>query len=209
MIFYDCTTAPSPRRARMFIAEKGLKPEIRQIDLAKGEHLSDAFRSVNPSATVPVLITDSGLALTENNGIVSYIEAEHPGPALLGETAEQKGLVAQWNALAEQRGGQPIAEALRNGNPAMKGRALTGPVNFEQIPALAERGLQRVGLYFDLLEERLSETPYLAGETFTWADISAYVFADFARVVRMRIPEGHAATRAWFDRIAERPSASA
>ena len=209
MIFYDCATAPSPRRARMFIAEKGLTPEIRQINLGKGEHLADSFRAVNPDATVPVLITDDGLTLTENNGIVSYLEARHPSPPLMGDTPEQKGLVAQWNALVEQRGGQPIAEALRNGNPAMKGRALTGPVDFEQIPALAERGMQRVGLYFDLLERRLSETPYLAGGNFTWADISAYVFADFARVIRMRIPEENTATRDWFERIAARPSGTA
>ena len=209
MIFYDCATAPSPRRARMFIAEKGLTPEIRHINLGKGEHLSDSFRAVNPDATVPVLVTDEGLTLTENNGIVSYLEGRYPSPPLMGETPEQKGLVAQWNALVEQRGGQPIAEALRNGNPAMKGRALAGPVDFEQIPALAERGMQRVGLYFDLLEKRLSETPYLAGENFTWADISAYVFADFARVIRMRIPEENTATRDWFERIAARPSGTA
>ena len=90
-----------------------------------------------------------------------------------------------------------------------EGRALAGPVDFEQIPALAERGMQRVGLYFDLLEKRLSETPYLAGENFTWADISAYVFADFARVIRMRIPEENTATRDWFERIAARPSGTA
>lgn len=112
-----------------------------------------------------------------------------------------------WNAIVEQQGGLPIAEVLRNSNPHMKDRAIPGPVNHAQIPALAERGLLRVAGFFDLLEERLTQSPYLAGAQFTLADITGFVMVDFARVIRQRIPEGHAATQDWFDRIKARPSA--
>lgn len=209
MKFYDCSTAPNPRRARMFIIEKGLEIETQDIALGKGEQLSPAFLAVNPRATVPVLITESGATLTENLGIAAYLEAHCPEPPLMGRTPDEKGAVLMWNAICEIQGGLPIGEALRNSSPAMKGRALPGQRNIEQIPALAERGLLRTDDFFDLLEQRLSESPYLAGNDFTLADITGYVFVSFARIVKKTIPEGNSATRRWYDAISARPSAQA
>lgn len=208
MIFYDCSTAPNPRRARMFIAEKGLEIETRDISIAKGEQLTADFRAINPRATVPVLVAEDGTTLTENLGIAAYLEARFPEPPLMGETPAEKGAVLDWNARVEQQGGLPIAEALRNSNPHMKGRAIPGPVDFEQIPELAERGLKRIPLFFDMLEDRLQETPWLAGDRFTLADITGFVMVDFARIVKQRLPETHGAARDWFDRIKARPSAA-
>lgn len=208
MIFYDCSTAPNPRRARMFIAEKGLEIETRDISIARGEQLSQEFLGVNPRGTIPVLVTDDGTVLAENLGIAAYLEAAFPEPPLMGVTPEEKGLVMMWNAIVEQQGGMPIAEVLRNTNPHMKGRAIPGPLDFEQIPELAERGRARVGFFFDQLEERLQHSPWLAGERFSLADITGFVFVDFARVIRTRIPEGNSATLDWFDRIKARPSAA-
>ncbi len=208
MLFYDCATAPSPRRARMFIAEKGLDIETRQISLADGAQLSPDFLAINPRATVPVLVTEGGQVLTENIAIAAYLEALHPEPPLMGSDPEEKAAVLMWNAIAETQGAQPVAEALRNGNPRMKGRALPGPTDYEQIPALAERGMQRVAAFFDLLEARLQDSPFLALERFTLADITAFVFVDFARVIRARIPEGNLATLTWFENVKARPSAA-
>ncbi|MCF3593273.1 glutathione S-transferase [Rhodobacteraceae bacterium LMO-12] len=208
MLFYDCSTAPSPRRARMFIAEKGLEVETREVSIAKSEQLSADFLKVNPRATVPVLITDEGATLTENIAIATYLEATHPEPALMGQTPVEKAEVMMWNAIAEAQGGMPVAEVLRNSHPAMKGRALPGPLNLDQIPKLVARGQQRVDAFFALLEDRLSQSPWLAGETFSLADITAFVFVDFARVIKARIPEGNTATKAWYDSIRARPSAA-
>ncbi|WP_050603073.1 glutathione S-transferase family protein [Ruegeria sp. 6PALISEP08] len=207
MIFYDCSTAPNPRRARMFIAEKGLEVETREISIAEGAQLSGAFRSVNPHATVPVLVTDDGTVLTENLGIATYLEARCPEPPLMGRTPDEKGLVLMWNAIVEQQGGAPVAETLRNSHPAFKDRAIPGPSNYVQIPELAQRGKDRVARFFDLLEARLTESRFIAADGFTLADISTFVFVDFARVIKMRIPEGNAATIAWFENIQSRPSA--
>lgn len=100
----------------------------------------------------------------------------------------------------------PVAEVLRNTHPAFENRAIPGPVNLPQIPALAERGQARLGRFFDVLEDRLNGRRFLATEDFTFADISAFVFVDFARVIKMRIPEQNKATQAWFERIKDRPS---
>lgn len=209
MIFFDCSTAPNPRRARMVLAEKGLRVEIREISIAGGEQLRPEFRAINPQAMVPALVLDDGTLLTENLGIAAYLEALEPEPPLLGRDAREKGLVMMWTAIVEQQGGLPIAEALRNAHPAFENRAVPGPVDCPQIPQLAERGRMRALAFLDLLEERLAEVPYLAGEQFSFADITAFVFVDFARVIKMRVPEAHGATRDWQARIAARPSASA
>lgn len=208
MKFYDCATAPNPRRARIFIAEKGLTPESHEVSIAEGAQLSRDFLEVNPRATIPVLVTDDGTTLTENIGIAAYLEAAYPEPPLMGRTPEEKGLVLMWNAIAEQQGGQPVAEALRNGNPRMKDRAIPGTVNYAQIPELAERGMARATAFFGSLEERLSASPYLATDHFTLADITAFVFVEFARVVKLRIPEDNPATLDWHARISARPSAA-
>lgn len=205
--FYDCSTAPNPRRARMFIAEKGLTIETQDISIAKGEQLRPEFLAVNPSGTIPVLVTDTGTVLTENLGIAAYLEARYPERPLMGNTPDEKGMIMMWHSIAEQQGGVAVAEALRNANPHFKDRAIPGPVNFPQIPALAERGLARIDLFWELLERRLQDTPWIAGESFSFADISAFVFADFARVVKKRIPEENLASRRWYDAIRARPSA--
>ncbi len=207
MLFYDCSTAPNPRRARMFIAEKGLQIETRDISIAKGEQLGDAFKAVNPNATLPVLVTDEGTVLAENLGIAAYLEARFPAPPLMGRTPDEQGLVLMWNSIVEQQGGLPIAETLRNTHPAFANRAIPGPENHVQIPELAQRGAARVGQFFDLLEMRLTDSRYLAGPEFTLADITAFVFVDFARVIKQRIPQENLATLAWFETVAARASA--
>lgn len=208
MIFYDCSTAPSPRRARMIIAEKGLSPEVRQVSIADGDQLKPDFLAVNPMGTVPVLVTDDGATITENVGIANYLEAAFPEPPLMGRTPVEKGQVARWNAIVEQQGGAPIAEAFRNSNPHMKGRAITGPRNHDQIPELAERSFRRVADFFDLLEGQLGKSPYVATDAFSFADITCFVMVDFARVIRTRIPDTNTATQDWFERVKARPSAS-
>ena len=85
---YDCATAPSPRRARIFLAEKGVPYETVQIDLRSGEQMGEAYRKVNPQCTVPALRTEEGSLLTDNAAIAAYLEARYPEPPLLGRTPQ-------------------------------------------------------------------------------------------------------------------------
>ena len=75
---YDCATAPSPRRARILLAEKGIAHHTVQVDLRRGEQLGAAYRLINSQCTVPALRTDEGLMLTDNPGIAAYLEARFP-----------------------------------------------------------------------------------------------------------------------------------
>lgn len=204
--FYDCPTAPSPRRARVVLAEKSIPHEVVAIDLARGEQLGEAYRAINPGCTVPALRLDDGTVLTDNAGIAAWAEAAYPAPPLLGTTPLEKALVASWNARIEIEGFMAVAEALRNSAPAMKDRALPGPVNYAQIPELAERGRARLAAFIDMLDARLAGRDFVAIDGFSLADISAVVVVDFARIVRIRPGEHHGALLRWRARMGERPS---
>jgi glutathione S-transferase len=208
MTLHDCSTAPSPRRARIVLAEKGVVHETVQVDLRAGEQLGVAFRRVNPACTVPVLQTDDGLTLTDNAAIAAYLEARFPEPALFGSTPAQKAEVASWNWRVEFEGLLAIAEAMRNSAPAMADRALPGPVNYPQIPELAQRGQARVQQFFVDLDRRLAGRGFVAGDRFSIADITAVVAVDFARVVKVRPGEQHPNLQRWRAAMALRPSMS-
>ncbi|SFB75913.1 glutathione S-transferase [Polaromonas sp. OV174] len=206
--FYDCATAPSPRRARILLAEKGVAHETVAVDLRSGEQLGEAYRQVNPQGTVPALRTEQGLVLTDNAAIAAWLEARYPHPPLLGQSPEEKAEVTSWNWRVEFEGLLPIADALRNSSPAMANRALPGVVNYPQIPELAQRGLARVEQFFDMLNQRLAGREFIATERFSVADISAVVAVDFARVVKRKPGEQHAELLRWRAAMAGRPSMS-
>ena len=203
---YDCGTAPSPRRARILLAEKGIAHEAVHVDLKAGEQFGEAYRLINPQCTVPALRTEEGAVLADNAAITAYLEARFPEPPLLGTTPLQKAQVASWNWRAECEGLLAIAEALRNGSPAMANRALPGPVDYAQIPELAQRGVARVRQFFATLDAQLAAHAFVAGDTFSIADITAVVAVDFARVVKVKPDEGHPHLLRWRADMALRPA---
>jgi glutathione S-transferase len=203
---YDCTTAPSPRRARILLAEKGVAHATVQVDLRTNEQLGDAYKQVNPQCTVPALQTGEGPLLTDNAAIAAWLEARFPEPPLMGRTPAEKAEVASWNWRIEFDGLLPIAEALRNSSPAMANRALPGPVDYAQIPALAERGRARVQQFFDALNDHLAGRDFIATDSFSIADITAVVAVDFARVVRLKPGDQHPHLQRWRLAMGQRPS---
>ena len=208
IILYDCATAPSPRRARILLAEKGIAHETVQVDLVRGEQLGAAYREINPQCTVPALRTEEDGLLTDNAAIAAWLEARYPEPPLLGLTPAEKAEIASWNWRVEFEGLLAIAETLRNGSPAMADRALPGPVNYAQIPELAQRGQARVQHFFETLNERLAGREFIATDRFSIADITAVVAVDFARVVRVKPGERHPELLRWRAAMAQRPSMS-
>lgn len=209
MKFYDCATAPSPRRVRIFLAEKGISVPTVQIDLRNNEQLTPAFLAVNPDATVPALELDDGTRINDAIGICIYFEAIHPRPPLMGANAEDKGVVAAWQREVERNGFYAVMEAFRNSTPGLKGRALPGPHDYEQIPALAERGRLRVAHFHEQMNARLAQSEFIAGLRYTVADITALVTIDFAGRARLPLPESCDHVRRWHSQVSARPSAKA
>ncbi|MCG8490051.1 MAG: glutathione S-transferase family protein [Sneathiellales bacterium] len=208
MKFYDCSTAPSSRFVRMFIAEKGLDVETIEVDLRNHEHLSEEFRSINPYCTVPVLETEEGTRYTSTQGCWRYLEEKFPEPPLMGRDIEEKARIADLIWRTDIDGFFAVAEGLRNKARGMKDRAITGPNNYAQIPELSDRGMARTAVFMQSLEGILGENDFMAGNSFSAADIMVFVTIGFASWIKIPIPEDAEKTNAWYKRISERKSAS-
>jgi glutathione S-transferase len=209
MKLYDYAPAPNPRRVRMFLAEKGIAVPTVEVDLRANAQFTPDFRAINPDCTVPVLELDDGTRLADVMAICVYFEGLRPEPALMGSGPLGCATVTAWQREVERDGFFAVAEALRNSSPAFKGRALPGADDYEQIPGLVERGRARVGKFFQTLDARLAAHEFVAGEAFSIADITAVVAVDFARWIRLAVPEDLSHLRRWHAEISARPSAKA
>jgi glutathione S-transferase len=207
---YQSAGSPNSRRVRIFLAEKGLEIPLIPVDLGKGEQHTEAYRAINPRRVVPTLVLEDGTAIGEVPAILRYIEEIHPQTPLHGETAKERALTTMWERRVEQEGFASVMEAIRNTSTGLKGRAIAGPHDYDQIPALAERSRQRVKNFFADLDARLQQVPFVAGERYSIADITAMVTVDFAaKAINFAVPAEHAALKRWYDQVSKRPSATA
>ena len=209
MKFYDFSMAPSPRKVRMLIQEKGLDIPTEQIDLRSKQQFTDEFRQINPNCTVPVLQLDDGKIICESEAICRYLEELHPEPALFGSSAWEKAQVNEWSRRIELDGYLAVAEAFRNRGSFYKDRAIPGTLPVEQIPDLIQRGTKRVKHFYTQLDQELEQqsSQWLAGEQFSMADIMAYIVIDFSKRLELQPEPGLGALHAWYQRVAQRPSA--
>ena len=209
-VLYESKGSPNARRVRIFIAEKGIDIPMTPVDLGAKEQFSEAYRAINPRSQVPALALADGTVITEVLAIWRYLEEAYPQSPLLGTTATSKALVAMWERRAELDGFAPVMEGVRNAVAGLKGRALSGPHAYEQIPELVERSKQRVANFYTDFNERLETVQFVAGNEFSAADITTLVTVDFAtNALKMPIPAEHTAFRRWYDEVSARPSASA
>jgi glutathione S-transferase len=209
MKLYDYAFAPNPRRVRIFLAEKGIALPTIQVDLRANEQFSPTFRVVNPDCTVPVLEFDDGARIADVMAICVYFETLRPEPPLMGVGAQDRANVTAWQRRVERDGFFAVAEAFRNSTPAFKGRALPGVDDYEQIPGLVERGRARVAKFFRVLDACLADREFVAGTQYSIADITALVAVDFARWIKLAVPDECSHLRRWYGTVSARPSAKA
>ena len=209
MKFYDCATAPSPRRVRIFAAEKEIRLPTVQVHLRDGEQFTEAFRAINPDCTVPALVLDDGTVIADAVAICGYLEELHPDPPLIGATSQERAVVIALNRQIERDGFFAAMEAFRNVAKGLKGRALPGPHDYEQIPELAERGRTRLENFYRAMDARLADREFVAGSRYTIADISTLVLTDFAGWAKLKPPDACANLGRWYAAVSTRPSARA
>ena len=201
MKLYTYDPAPNPRRLQMFIDYKGIEIDTVQVDMMKAEQLGDDYRAINPLGTVPALVLDDGSVLTEVNGACLYLEHQYPARPLMGASGLEQARVVSWDHLLFMAVFQPVAEIFRNGNPAFAGRALPGPVDLEQIPELVERGKIRLAEGFRMVDSALADSPFLAGDAFSLADIDLMIVCEFAGwAAKTEVPAECANIHAWLPR---------
>lgn len=203
MKLLDGPYAPNPRRVRIFLAEKGVSVPTEPIDILKMEQKSDQFTQMNPMQRVPVLILDDGTAISESVAICRYFEALHPQPPLFGVGALEQALVEMWNRRMELDLLAAIAAVFRHTHPAMK------ELEVPQLAPWAEVNRAKVARLLGWLNEELANRPFIAGDRFTIADITAQVAVDFMKPARLAIPEDATHLRRWHAEVSARPSAKA
>ncbi|MBN7796658.1 glutathione S-transferase family protein [Parahaliea mediterranea] len=203
MKLFTFDPAPNPKRLQLFIDYKGIHLDTTQVDLMAKEQLEPEFRAVNPAGTVPALVLDDGTVLTEVIGACVYLEEQYPEKPLLGTTALERAQVFSWDHRLFNTCLGAVAEILRNGNPAFAGRALPGPLEIPQIPELVERGRLRLAPAFKAADAALADSPFLAGDSVSLADIDLLVSIEFAGWVKESVPEGCDNIQAWLPRAKE------
>ncbi len=209
MKLYDMKDAPNPRRVRVFLAEKGIKLDTVQIDIMGGENLQEDYLAVNPRGVLPTLQLDNGSIIDEAAAICRYFEDTHPAPPLFGDTPQSKAAVESWIRQIETDAFTPAADVLRNTNPVFENRSVPGTSDTPQVPALAERGVQRIQGFYARLDQHLATSSYVAHNCFTAADITAMCAIDFAEFVGVEVPAELVRLAEWRTRVSARPSAAA
>lgn len=189
MHLYNFASAPNPRRLVMFMNYKGIEIPTTHVDMASNAHREPDFLAINPEGTLPALVTDEGVLLTEVIGICDYLEALYPQKPLMGRTALERALVLSWDHRIYLSLFEAFAEMLRNTSPRFAHRALPGAIDVEQIPELADRGRHRFREALRLMDAELGEGPFLCGDSITLADIDLLAVLEVASWVKQSLPE--------------------
>lgn len=163
------------------MAEKGIECEIEQVNIVKGENLSDDFLVINPRGLLPVLVLDDGTILTESVAICFYLESIYPDPPLMGRTPIEIAHITARQREMEFDGLLPAAEVFRNSYPGFAKRGIGGNVGeVDAIPAFADRGRASLLRWYHGLDEHLANDQFIVDDKFTNADIAALCALDFA-----------------------------
>jgi glutathione S-transferase len=202
MILHDLAAGMHPRRVRIFLAEKGISIERREVDAAGGANATPDFLRLNPLGKLPVLELDDGTAIAESLAICRYLEALNPDPPLMGRTAREVADIEMWTLRMDHELSQMIALAFIQSSDFYRGR-------IEQIPEVASWARGRALETMNWLNHELSGRRHIAGEDYTIADIVAQSAFVLGKAVGLRIPPDMTNLSRWFAEVTARPTARA
>ena len=183
MKLYDSGLAPNPRRTRIFLAEKGIDLPSEQVDMMAMQHKTPEYTAINPLQRMPALVLDDGTVITESIAICRYFEALQPEPPLFGVGAKEIALIEMWNRRCELNFMANVANVFRHLHPAMK------ELEVPQVAEWGEANKPRVIWFLELLDRELAERPFVAGDRFSVADITALVAYDFMKPSKLAVPD--------------------
>lgn len=203
MKLYDSRRAPNPRRVRWFMAEKGIEDvEIVEVDIFAGEHRTPDYLARTGLPNVPALEMDNGTTITESVAICRYLESVYPEPNLFGVDPRETAIIEMWARRAEMLVATPLMLTVRHSHPALAAIETQIPEVAASNRAAAEKGIR-------VLDRRLAESSFIAGDRVTIADILAVTGIDFARMARFRPDPELANVKRWLDEMNARPAAKA
>lgn len=202
MKLYLSALAPNPDRVRLFLQEKGVMDQldVTNVDLMKGEHRSGDYKTVSPFSQVPALVLDDGTALTESRAICTFLEGEFPNPNLMGETPKERAIIEMWDRRVELLYLMSVAQWFRHGHPAAI--ALENP-QVAEWSKINEWRARKIAEFFD---SRLGESPFVAGERFTVADITLFIAMGFGKIMKFEGWKDRPNLTRWMEWMQARPA---
>jgi len=202
MILHDLAAGMSPRRVRIFLAEKGISIERREVDAAGGANSTPDFLRLNPLGKLPVLELDDGTSIAESLAICRYLETLNPDPPLMGRTPREVADIEMWTLRMDHELSQMIALSFVHSSDFYRGR-------IEQIPEVASWARGRALQTMAWLDGELAERRHIAGDGYTLADIVAQCAFVLGKAVGLRIAPDMTNLSRWFTEVTARPTARA
>lgn len=185
------------------MAEKGIEDvEIVDIDIFGGQHRQPDYLAKAGLPNVPALEIDDATTITESVAICRYLESVHPEPNLFGRDPRETAVIEMWTRRAEMLLSTPLMMAVRHGHPALAAIET-------QVPEIAETNRKAAERALKVFDRRLAESPFIAADRVTMADIIAVTGIDFARMVRFRPDAELAHVNRWLAEMNARPAAKA
>src|ERR1700687_5897322 len=182
MKLYDSRHAPNPRRARIFLAEKGITLPTEQVDIMALQHKRPEYTAIYPLQRLPALVLDDGTVITESMAICRYFERLRPEPPLFGRGDREEALVEMWNRRLELNLYEAVSAVFRHLHPAMRQME-------NQIPEWGEANKPRVIGFLALLDRELADRLYVVGDHYSVADITGLGAVDFMKVAKLQPPQ--------------------
>lgn len=195
--------APNPRRVRIFLAEKGITVAFEERNLMENDLKTEEFTKLNPMQRVPVLVLDDGTTVAETVAICRYFEVLNPDPSLFGQSALDQATIEMWQRRVELGLLFNVAQVFRHLNPKM---------SHLEVPQVAEWGhanKPKVEEALLILDQQLASNPFVAGNDYSIADITALVAIDFMKPAKLQVSEAYQHVLRWYQDVSSRPSASA
>jgi glutathione S-transferase len=203
MKIYEDARAPNPRRLRIFVAEKGLKIPTEQVDIFARKNRTPEMLAKNPAGGLPFVELDDGSHLAESVAICRYLEGLHPEPNLMGKDNREQAFIEMWNRRMELNLFAPVSRAFQHTSEIFK------PM-LKQFPEYGETQREITRQQLQWLDAQISNKPFIAGDRFTIADITALVAVDFgAQLAGVQLDPSLKNLARWHQSVSSRPSAKA
>lgn len=203
MKLYDAPIAPNPRRVRWVISEKAITDiQVVAMSMVGGDQKAPEFVAKAGLPLLPALELDDGTMISESLAICRYLESLYPEPNLFGTSPLEIAVIEMWTRRAELMVAHPAMHSVRHTSPHLAALeqqdAVIGAFNTAQMLS----GLT-------MLDRKLAETEWLAGDRITIADIVAFIGIDFTRLIRLPIPAALTNLHRWLGDMRSRPAAEA
>lgn len=164
MLKFYFNGSPNPTKIALFLEEAELAYEPIAVDTRRGQQFSPEFLAINPNGKVPAIV-DDGAVVFDSNAILLYL-AEKTGKFLSGTTTAARGEMLSWLMFVGTGVGPYSGQAVHFRHFAP-----------EKIEYAKKRYLYEAERHYGILDKRLADHQYIAGDSYSIVDMSAWGWA--------------------------------